>query len=268
MIENAAGTLRRATRLRPTLAIVLGSGFNAVAELIQIAARVSYRSIPGFPQAKVAGHQGNASIGHIKGTPVLLLCGRAHYYEGHRMETVTFPIRALAAFGIRDLLLTNAAGAINRRFRPGDFMMLSDHINGMGDNPLRGWTHAKRAPFVDLSEAYDGVLRTKLRAAARKAGVQLREGVYVALSGPSYETPAEIRAWRRLGADAAGMSTVPEVIVARHCGLRVAGLSCLTNWAAGIGRTALSHREVLETGRRAGSAACRLIEAFVRRVAD
>jgi purine-nucleoside phosphorylase len=193
-----------------------------------------------------------------------LLSGRAHFYEGHPMEVVTFPIRVLAAFGVSALLLTNAAGGIHRRLRPGDFMCLSDHINLMGVNPLRGAPVPGLERFVDLSEVYAPELRRLLAVAARKARARLHSGVYLAVSGPSYETPAEIRAFARLGADAVGMSTVPEAIVARQCGLRVAGLSCITNLAAGRARGALSHSEVLETAARVRQTAAALIEHFVK----
>jgi purine-nucleoside phosphorylase len=212
----------------------------------------------------VAGHDGELVIGKLGGTPVLVLSGRAHFYEGHPMERVTFAVRVLAACGITDLLLTNAAGGINRKFRAGDFMMLTDHINLMGVNPLRGPCPTGRARFVDLTQAYDPGLRKLVQDSARQAGVRLHAGIYLAVSGPSYETPAEIRAFARLGADAVGMSTVPEAIVARQCGLRVAGLSCITNLAAGISQTPLSHGEVLETGERVKLPAAALLKSFAQ----
>lgn len=178
------------------------------------------------------------------------------------MEAITFPIRVLTGLGVRDLLLTNAAGGISRRLHPGDFMMLTDHINLMGANPLRGPIWPDRTQFVDLTSAYDPALSSLLRRAARQAKVRLRDGIYLAVSGPSYETPAEIRAFARLGADAVGMSTVPEAIVARQCGIRVAALSCITNLAAGRDAKPLSHHEVLAAGTRAGDDAARLLEAF------
>jgi purine-nucleoside phosphorylase len=192
------------------------------------------------------------------------LCGRAHYYEGHSLEAITFPIRVLAAFGVRDLLLTNAAGGINRRWRPGDFMQITDQINFMPANPLRGPEAAGCTRFIDLTQTYDADLNRLLRAAAKKVPVRLRSGVYLALSGPNYETPAEIRAFARLGADAVGMSTVPEAIVARQCGLRVAGLSCITNLAAGCSPRLLSHDDVLATGERVKHDAVSLLTAFAQ----
>jgi purine-nucleoside phosphorylase len=260
--NTAAARLKQASPLRPTLALVLGSGFHHVLTELQVAGRLACARIPGFPRPAVSGHAGEIVFGHLAGTPVLVLSGRAHFYEGHDMDRVTFPIRALAAFGIRAVLLTNAAGGIHPKFRPGDFMVLTDHINFMGVNPLRGPEAPGRSRFVDLSATYDPGLRALLAAAARRARVRLRAGVYLAVSGPSYETPAEIRAFADLGADAVGMSTVPEAVVARQCGLRVAALSCITNPAAGLGSTAISHAEVLETAERVKTTGTQLLANF------
>ncbi len=260
----AAARLKKLSRLRPTLAMVLGSGFHHVLSELQVRAETSYARVPGFPPTGVSGHAGQLFIGHLGETPVMLLSGRAHYYEGHPMALVTFAVRALAAYGIRDLLLTNAAGGVNRRFRPGDFMVLTDHINLMGVNPLRGPPVPGLQRCVDLSCAYDPGLGRLLRRAGQACGVKLRAGTYMAVSGPSYETPAEIRAFARLGADAIGMSTVPEVIVARQCGLRVAGISCVTNLAAGRSRQTLSHAEVLETAERVKHLAAHLLQTFAK----
>jgi purine-nucleoside phosphorylase len=260
----AAARLKRLSRLRPTLALVLGSGFHHVLRELQVDAEIAYSRLPGFPPTGVTGHAGRLLIGRLGGTPVLVLSGRAHYYEGHPMEVVTFAVRALAAYGIQDLLLTNAAGGVNRRFRPGDFMVLTDHINLMGINPLRGEAVRGLPRFVDLTRVYDAGLRRLLQRAGRECGVGLRAGVYLAVCGPSYETPAEIRALARLGADAVGMSTVPEAIAARQCGLRVAGVSCITNLAAGRSRGVLSHAEVLETAERVKNVAAVLLKNFAR----
>jgi purine-nucleoside phosphorylase len=260
--NTAAARLKQASPLRPTLALVLGSGFHHLLTELQVAGRLACARIPGFPRPAVSGHDGEIVFGHLAGTPVLVLSGRAHFYEGHDMDRVTFPIRALAAFGIRAVLLTNAAGGIHPKFRPGDFMVLTDHINFMGVNPLRGPEAPGRSRFVDLSATYDPGLRALLAAAARRARVRLRAGVYLAVSGPSYETPAEIRAFAGLGADAVGMSTVPEAVVARQCGLRVAALSCITNPAAGLGSTAISHAEVLETAERVKTTGTQLLANF------
>ncbi|HZL13299.1 MAG TPA: purine-nucleoside phosphorylase [Verrucomicrobiae bacterium] len=263
--QTAAAWLKKISPLRSTLAIVLGSGFHHALTELHVARKISYAKIPGFPKPTVSGHAGELYFGHLGKTPVIVLSGRAHFYEGHSMERVTFAVRALAAFGIRNLLLTNAAGGINKEFRPGDFMVLTDHINFMGANPLRplrGGHHENLPRFVDLTETYDKNLRELLFKAGKISKLKLQRGVYLAVSGPSYETPAEVRAFATLGADAVGMSTVPEAIVARQCGLRVAGISCITNLAAGISKRNLSHAEVLETGNRVKISAARLIKTF------
>jgi purine-nucleoside phosphorylase len=260
--QTAAARLKKLSALRPTLAIVLGSGFHHVLTELQVEKKISYAKIPGFPVPRVSGHAGELNFGRLGGTPVLVLSGRAHFYEGHPMERVTFAVRVLAAFGIRDLLLTNAAGGINRKFRAGDFMVLTDHINLMGANPLRGPAVSNRPRFVDMTQVYDTKLRALLFRAGKSCNVRLQRGVYLAVSGPSYETPAEIRAFGRLGADAVGMSTVPEAMVARQCGLNVAAVSCITNVAAGIGKGKLSHAEVLETAGRVKTLAAKLLKYF------
>lgn len=274
--QTAAARLKRLSRLRPTLALVLGSGFHHVLTGLRVDKKIAFAKIPGFPEPTVTGHAGESFFGHLGGTPVLVLSGRAHFYEGHPMDRVTFAIRALAAFGIRDLLLTNAAGGINKKFRPGDFMVLTDHINFMGANPLRpddgdtsspgaSATGASQPPlprFVDMTEVYDRKLRALLFQAARRCKMKLRSGVYLAVIGPSYETPAEIRAFARLGADAVGMSTVPEAMAARQCGLNVAAVSCITNVAAGVGRAKLSHAKVLKIAGRVRFLAAELLKNF------
>src|SRR5262245_37548804 len=262
--KRAAKQLRSSSALRPALAIVLGSVFQRAIGRMETDAEIRFEKLPGFPPTSVSGHAGKVVIGRLAGTPVLVLSGRAHYYEGHSLDQVTFPIRTLAEFGIRDLLLTNAAGGINRRFRPGDFMRLTDHINFMGANPLRGSAIPGRVQFVDLTGTYDVGLAKLLQASARLSRLRLQAGVYVAVSGPSYETPAEINALARLGGDAVGMSTVPESIVGRQCGLRIAAISCITNLAAGRSKSAISHEEVLETGKRVEDSAARLLENFAK----
>ncbi|HVV73053.1 MAG TPA: purine-nucleoside phosphorylase [Verrucomicrobiae bacterium] len=260
-----AAKVKSLSRLRPSLALVLGSGFHKLTASLEVDAEIGYKALAGFPLPKVPGHAGKLIVGRLKGTPVLVLSGRAHYYEGHELSAVTFPIRVLANYGIKDVVLTNAAGAINPAFQVGDLMLLADHINWLGVNPLRGTPlRARPSPFVDLPEAYDPGLRRLFLRAGRAVGARLRAGVYLAVSGPSYETPAEIAAFARLGADAVGMSTVPEAIVARQVGIRVAGLSCLTNLAAGRGRTPISHAEVLEVMERASAQAAAVMGAFAR----
>ena len=262
--QTAAAQLKEFYRLRPKLAIVLGSGFHHVLACLQVEKKISYAKIPGFPLPTVDGHAGELYFGKLGGTTVLVLSGRAHFYEGHAMEEIPFAVRTLAAFGITDLLLTNAAGGINRKFRAGDFMAVTDHINLMGANPLRGPTVSGLPRFVDLTEAYDAKLRALLFKAGKGAKVKLQRGVYLAVSGPSYETPAEIRAFARLGADAVGMSTVPETIAARQCGMNVAAISCITNLAAGISRKELSHTEVLETAELVKMSGAALMQHFAK----
>jgi purine-nucleoside phosphorylase len=260
--QTAAARLKKISPLRPTLAIVLGSGFHHALAELRVAKKISYAKIPGFPKPTVAGHAGELCFGHLGKTPVLVLSGRAHFYEGHEMERVTFATRTLATFGIRDLVLTNAAGGLNKNFRAGDFMVLTDHINLMGTNPLRGTQYKDLPRFVDLTQVYDLKLAALLAQSAKRCKFKLQRGVYLAVSGPSYETPAEIRAFAKLGADAVGMSTVPEAIVARQCGLNVAGISCITNLAAGISKENLSHAEVLETAERVKTLAAKLLKNF------
>jgi purine-nucleoside phosphorylase len=263
--STTAAKLRRLSPLRPTLAIILGSGFKEAVAHLQPDAEIDYPRLPGFPPVGVEGHTGKLFIGRLGRSPAVILSGRAHFYEGHPMSLVTFAVRALAAYGITDLLLTNAAGGINPRFRPGDFMLLTDHINLMGANPLSGAPIAGLPRFVDMSQAYDPGLGKLVRQAAHKAGLKLHAGVYLAVSGPTYETPAEVRAFGRLGADAVGMSTVPEAIVARQLGLRVAGLSCITNAAAGLGKGKLDHvDDVLKTAERIKAPAAKMLEIFAQ----
>jgi purine-nucleoside phosphorylase len=258
----AAARLKKVSPLRPALAIVLGSGFHHALAELRVDKKIAYSKIPGFPKPTVSGHAGELYFGHLGKTPVLVLSGRAHFYEGHPMERVTFAVRTLAAFGVTDLLLTNAAGGLNNKFRAGDFMVLTDHINFMGADPLRGAAIPDLPRFVDLTETYDKKLRELLFRAGKISKLKLQRGVYLAVSGPSYETPAEIRAFAALGADAVGMSTVPEAIVARQCGLNVAAVSCITNLAAGISPEKLSHAEVLETAERVKKSGAALIKNF------
>ena len=266
--KSAADFLRQRTRMRPTLAMVLGSGFQQALGEFEVTLEIPYGRIPGFPAVGVSGHAGKLVLGHFGGTPVLILNGRTHFYEGGEMERVTFAVRVLAEFGVRAVLLTNAAGGINRKFAPGDFMALTDHINLMGTNPLRGADVPGRPRFVDLTQVYDPQLTGWLRKAAKQSKLRLHAGVYLAVSGPSYETPAEIRAFARLGADAVGMSTVPEATAARQCGLRVAAVSCITNRAASLGEGVLSHEEVLARGGRNEKSVAQFLKNFSQRYAE
>lgn len=260
--KTTATLLKKLSSLRPSLALVLGSGFQHALTQMDVAVEIPYGQLPGFLSVGVSGHAGKLALGYFGKIPVLVMKGRAHYYEGHELDRVTFPMRVLAEVGIRAVLLTNAAGGVNTKFKPGDLMVLSDHINFMGSNPLRG-TGAMGVPrFVDLTHVYDLKLQELLLAAAKKAKVRTYKGVYLAVAGPSYETPAEIQAFAKLGADAVGMSTVPEAIVARQCGLRVAGLSCITNLGAGLSKGELSHREVLKMAEQQKTSIAEFLKLF------
>jgi purine-nucleoside phosphorylase len=231
--------------------------------------RISYGDIPHFPKPSgVVGHAGELVFGSVGETPVAVMSGRIHFYEGRTMEEVVFPVRLLARLGARAVVLTNAAGGVRRTFAPGDLMLLTDHINGFGTNPLVGPNEERLGPrFPDMSVVYDRALRKVVQVVAAKLRIPLREGVYIGLHGPSYETPAEIRACRKLGADAVGMSTVPEAIALRHAGVRVVGISTITNMAAGILKKPLEHDEVLKTTQRVGARFVRLLNAAVPRIA-
>jgi purine-nucleoside phosphorylase len=247
--KQTALLLKKETSLRPALAMVLGSGFQHALAQLDVKLEIAYGQLPGFPTVGVTGHAGKLVIGCFDKTPVLVLKGRAHYYEGIEMDRLTFPVRVLAEFGVKTLLLTNAAGAVNKSYRAGQFMALTDHINFMGANPLRGPAAPGLPRFVDLTRVYDPRLIDLAKLAAKQSKLKLHTGIYMAVSGPNYETPAEIHAFRKLGADAVGMSTVPEAIVARQHGLAVAGISCITNMAGGDTKTGvLVHQDVLNMG--------------------
>jgi purine-nucleoside phosphorylase len=249
--EEAVKFIAGRTPLRPSIGLVLGSGLGAFARTLERATSVPYSQIPHFPTATAPGHGGELVVGHAGGVPVAVMSGRVHYYEGYRMDQVVFPVRVLARLGVKILILTNAGGSINVNYKPGELMVIEDHINYMGTNPLLGPNEDELGPrFFDMTEPYDARLREIAEAACWKAGVPVRKGVYIGFTGPSYETPAEIKMARAMGADAVGMSTVPEVIAARHMGLRVLGLSCLTNMASGVLKKKLDHREVLAVGEK------------------
>lgn len=250
----------------PVAGIVLGSGLGGLAQRVVRAARIPYTDIPGFAPSTVHGHAGELLIGLLADRPVVLQAGRFHLYEGHDAATAAFPIRVMHALGVRTLIVSNAAGGIRRTFRPGDLMVIADHINLMFQNPLIGRVVSGDERFPDMSDPYDPALRRLLHEVARGLGQSLVEGVYAGLLGPTYETPSEVRMLERMGADATGMSTVPEVIVARAMGMRVDGVSCITNPAAGISPTPLNHAEVLETSARVATQFEALIEGFVARI--
>jgi purine-nucleoside phosphorylase len=249
---------------QPKIGLILGSGLGAFADTFKVPTVIPFTELPHFPRPGVAGHPGNLVLGEAEGVTVAALQGRVHFYEGYSLAEVTYPTRVLGYLGISQVIVTNAAGGINTSFRPGNLMVISDHINLMGANPLVGANVDELGErFPDMSEAYDRRMReTALRTAAQK-GIPLRQGIYVGLSGPSYETPAEIRMCRTLGADAVGMSTVPEVIVANQMGVRVMGISCITNMAAGILPQRLTHREVIETTERVKEQFVELLRAVI-----
>lgn len=248
----------------PVLGLILGSGLGSFADTLQQSTVIPFEELPHFPRPGIAGHGGNLILGDVEENAVAVLQGRVHAYEGYSMAEVVYPARVLRCLGIRKLIVTNAAGGINVEFRPGDLMLISDHINLTGGNPLIG-TNVEElgVRFPDMSEAYSRPMREMtLRIGARK-GIALRQGVYAGLTGPSYETPAEIRMLRSLGADAVGMSTVPEVIAANHMGMSVLGISCITNMAAGILPRKLTHQEVLDTTARVKDQFCSLLQAII-----
>lgn len=264
-IKAAAAIRKRAASQQPTLAIILGSGLGGLSKSIADAVRIPFGQIPGFPEVTVAGHEGTVIVGSLSGREVVALSGRFHMYEGHPAALAAFPVRVFHALGAHDLFVSNAAGGISQKLAVGDLMMISDHLNLMGTNPLVGVAQEGEIRFPDMTDAYNPALRWLLRNTAEKLGIVLREGVYAGLLGPSYETPSEVKMLRLLGADAVGMSTVPEVIVARALGMRVAGVSCITNAAAGVTGSALSHAEVLETTSRVSAAFESLVTEFVAR---
>lgn len=266
-VRSAAAYVAERVALRPKVGLVLGSGLGQVADRIEDAVAVSYADIPHLQASTVQGHRGRLVAGRLNGTAVWAMQGRVHYYEGYTMADVVRPVRVLRELGVTTLIVTNAAGGLNPGFQPGDLMLISDHINFFGANPLIGPNDDAFGPrFPDMTNAYDPELRALAKAVAEEAGLVLREGVYLGVSGPSYETPAEIRAFRILGADAVGMSTVPEVIAARHMGVRVLGISCITNLAAGLQPEPLSHEEVMETTVRAAGNFARLVLGIVARL--
>jgi purine-nucleoside phosphorylase len=264
-VREAVAAIGARTPLQPRIGLVLGSGLGAFADTLADATSIPFAEIPHFPASTVAGHGGALVVGRSQDVAVAVMKGRVHFYEGYSLAEVVFPVRVLAQLGAKTLVLTNAAGAVNTLFKPGELMLIEDHINFIG-NPLVGPNEASLGPrFPDMSEAYDRSLRGLAEAACAALGVCAHRGVYLALSGPSYETPAEIRMARVLGVDAVGMSTVPEVIVARHMGLRVLGLSCITNMAAGVSDAKLDHSEVLATGERVKAS---LVQVLARIVSE
>ena len=266
-VQQAAESLRGRIGEAPDVAIVLGSGLGDFAAGLQDRTTIPYADIPNWPAAAVVGHAGTLVVGAVAGRRVAALAGRAHFYEGHSLQTAAFATRVLGVLGVRTLILTNAAGGINVTFKPGTLMVIDDHINLMGSNPLVGPNDDRFGPrFPDMTEAYSRRLRDIAFEAARSRGMGLAHGVYAAMHGPSYETPAEIRFLRAIGADAVGMSTVPETIVGRHMGIEILGISCITNPAAGVLPHPLVHDEVMAVARRVRAEFSALLEATIERL--
>jgi purine-nucleoside phosphorylase len=266
-VEAAAAAIRARGGALPETAIVLGSGLGDFADTLVEPVATPYAELPHWPAATVIGHSGRLVIGNVAGRRVAALAGRAHFYEGHDLATVVFATRVMGRLGVRRIILTNAAGGINTGFAQGGLMVIDDHINLLGTNPLIGPNDERFGPrFPDMTEVYSARLRRIADEAARAAGVPVTQGVYLAAHGPSYETPAEIRFFRTIGADAVGMSTVPEAIAARHMGMEVLGISCITNMAAGVLPGPLAHDEVMETARRVRGSFIALLEAIVDRL--
>jgi purine-nucleoside phosphorylase len=266
---EAAQTIRSRTGIQASVAIVLGSGLGGFAEDLTDAVTIPYQEIPGFARSTVEGHAGRLVIGKIGEVAIAAMQGRFHFYEGYSLEQVTFPTRVLKLLGVHTLLLTNAAGTLNIEFTPGSLMLISDHLNLLGDNPLRGENDPRFGPrFPDLTSVYAPDLQSVVIDEARAMGLNVRRGIYAGLSGPSYETPAEIHMLRSLGADAVGMSTVPEAIVARHMNMRVVGISCITNLAAGVSDALVDHSQVMATGERVRLQFSELLKRVLPRLAS
>lgn len=262
-VSEAVEKIRSRVKIEPELGIILGSGLGSLVDGFEDAVTIKFEEIPNFPRTTVEGHRGEVVAGKFSGVDVIALSGRVHYYEGYTMQEVCLPVRMMAGLGVKKLIVTNAGGAINEGFSTEDIVVITDHINLMGDNPLKGsWD------FVDMTDAYNSILKVIAHDSAGKLDLELKEGVYLALSGPSYETPAEIRMLRTFGADIVGMSTVPEVIVANSLGMEVLGLSMITNMAAGILSQKLSHKEVIQVTREAGGKFIRLIEKIIKSIGE
>lgn len=265
--EHATRVIRSRISVEPRIALVLGSGLGGFADDFEEAVGIPYEDIPGFVRSTAQGHAGRLVVGKIENVPVVAMQGRVHYYEGYSLEEVTFAVRTFGLLGVKTLVLTNAAGGINVQLTQGALMVISDHLNLMGVNPLRGANDERFGPrFPDMSAVYSRELQELVVDEAKAIGVEVRRGIYGALSGPSYETPAEIHLLRNLGADAVGMSTVPEAIVARHMGLEVLGISCITNMAAGISDEPINHEEVMETGNRVRETFAELLRRVINAI--
>ncbi|MCA1200531.1 purine-nucleoside phosphorylase [Priestia flexa] len=267
VIHTAATYIQGKTTIQPTIGLILGSGLGVLADEVQDAVKIPYNDIPEFPVSTVEGHAGQLVIGTIQDVPVIAMQGRFHFYEGYSLEKVTFPVRVMKELGIETIIVTNAAGGINESYNPGDLMLISDHINNFGTNPLIGPNDSELGVrFPDMSTAYCPKLRALAKDVASELNIAVQEGVYVGNTGPTYETPAEVRMLRVVGGDAVGMSTVPEVIVARHAGLRVLGISCISNMAAGVLDQPLHHDEVIETTEKVKKQFLALVKEVVKQI--
>lgn len=263
-LEESAAYIRTRSQLKPRIGIILGSGLGAFCDQMQVETTLPYDEIPGFLAPTVEGHGGRLLLGHVNNVPVACLQGRVHYYEGHTMAAVVHPTRTIAMLGIESLILTNSSGGLNPSMQPGDFMIIEDHINLMGDNPLKGPNIAQLGPrFPDMSEAYDRKLNAKMEEILKKQQIRFSRGIYCGVSGPTYETPAEVRYLQQIGGGAVGMSTVPETIAANHLGLRVCALACITNPAAGLAAQRLSHDDVTQTAKAVEKKFCSFLTEFV-----
>lgn len=267
--EHAARTIRARINQQPRVAIVLGSGLGGFAEEFEQSVTIPYQEIPGFVTSTAQGHAGSLVVGVVEQVPLLAMQGRVHYYEGYSLEEVTFPVRTFKLLGVDTLILTNAAGGVDVQLSQGALMVISDHLNLMGVNPLRGPNDERFGPrFPDMSEVYSRELQELVVEEAKEIGVTVRRGIYAALAGPSYETPAEIHMLRSFGADAVGMSTVPEAIVGRHMGMKLLGISCITNMAAGINEQPINHQEVMETGERVRTTFTQLLRRVIKNLPE
>ena len=264
-LKEATAFIQDKLEVKPTLGLILGSGLGVLGEEIENPVNIPYEEIPHFPVSTVSGHKGQLVVGTLEGKQVIAMQGRFHYYEGYSMTQVTFPVRVMKQLGIEAVIVTNAAGGVNETYNPGDLMIISDHLNNMGDNPLIGTNDdSLGVRFPDMSQVYDREFIKCALASANELGLSVREGVYAGNTGPSYETPAEVKMLRTIGADAVGMSTVPEVIVAGHAGLRVLGISCISNMAAGILDQPLTHTEVIETTEKVREDFLRFVKLIVQ----
>jgi purine-nucleoside phosphorylase len=263
-LAESVAYIRSRSQLKPRMGVILGSGLGAFVDHIKIDCSLPYDEIPSFAPPSVEGHQGRLILGHVNGVPIAALQGRVHYYEGHSMATVVHPTRTLAMLGIEVLMLTNSAGGLDPKMRPGDFMVIDDHINLMGDNPLKGPNLSQLGPrFPDMSEAYDRKLNEKMVSILESKKIPFWRGIYAGVSGPTYETPAEVRYLAQVGGRAVGMSTVPESIAANHLGLRVCALSCITNLASGLSQNRLSHEDVTQTAKAVENKFCEFLTDFI-----